>query len=646
MINYVAMAQFFADFPFHSNLADQGFLVAAQSFKYDRIGQSVLHSFLMVSSGSDAQQSFGSTIFLSPFLMFFGFLTVARRFAPPSPVSYLAALAGALSPTVATVHLECFFSQSMCMPFLLLWPAAVGYLVDRPGWRSALLAGLLMSIVSAIYTELLPIILAIAVACGLAKDLLVLRSKFLGKLSAAEKPRYPFVTTLFWLPLTAIIGAIANLGYVSPALAIFSRTTTAVVLPSIYPWAFKFEGLARLWLGNQVLLEPKWIVAVLVVVTALIFVSILLSLVFFAKRSFSIFFLALVLLMFVPLGPLLAGLGNQYAYQFYKLLLMVSSIHAFWFVIGLSLVTGHSLIRRNIAYAFAVLLVAVNGFLTFSITKASAKVSTVATSHRGGAHLLIDPDFRRLRSFLDATRDRDVLVLWYDNKLYSGAYRTAWLNYFARHNRVRSLISTVSGAVDESAASVDERFSIQNLQKISSAIVVTWKPIDALKDRLLIGNPLFSVYETRSQEEMERLIDESRLTVSRNLRLDALSDVDHANWYPVWVAGEPGDTTLLTIRFDEFNEFRYDQWGSSPLHLKPQGECRGKVMSLTVQLMLIDKRVRLVCNGAVAEAQLPSTYSNLQGEGSVRFGLNVGITSLEGKYPLAKNFPGSVVEMP
>src|SRR5580692_38469 len=71
MINYVAMAQFFADFPFHSNLADQGFLVAAQSFKYDRIGQSVLHSFLMVSSGSDAQQSFGSTIFLSPFLMFF-----------------------------------------------------------------------------------------------------------------------------------------------------------------------------------------------------------------------------------------------------------------------------------------------------------------------------------------------------------------------------------------------------------------------------------------------------------------------------------------------------------------------------------------------------------------------------------------------
>jgi hypothetical protein len=108
MLNYVSMAQFIADFPLHSSLSDQAFLVVGQSFRYDRIGQSALHAFLMVSSGSDAQQSFGRTIFLSP--LFFGFLTMARRFVPPSPVSCLAALAGALSPTVATIHLECFFS--------------------------------------------------------------------------------------------------------------------------------------------------------------------------------------------------------------------------------------------------------------------------------------------------------------------------------------------------------------------------------------------------------------------------------------------------------------------------------------------------------------------------------------------------------
>jgi hypothetical protein len=649
MLNYVAMAQFFADFPFHSNVADQDFLVAAHGFKYDRIGQSVLHSFLMVSSGSDAQQSFGSTIFLSPFLMFFGFLTIARRFAPPSPVSYLAALAGALSPTVATVHLECFFSQSMCMPFLLLWPAAVGYLVDRPSWRSALPAGLLMSVISAVYTELLPVILAITIACSLAKDssnLKIFRARLPQKFLAGEGSHYPFVTTLFWVPLIVMVGAISNPGYFGSALDILSRTARGIVLPAIYPWAFKPEGVARLWLGNQVLLQPKWIVIILVVVTVLILVSIVHSLASYAKHSRSIFFLALVLLMFVPLGPLLAGMGSQYAYQFYKLLLMVSSIHAFWFVIGLCVVTSHSLMRRKVAYAVAVLLVAVNGLLTFSITDASAKASTVAASHRGGAHLLIDPDFQRLRNFLDATRDHDVLVLWYDNELSSGAFRTAWINYFARHNRVWSLISTVSGAADESAASVDERFSKQNLQRLSSAIAVTWKPVDVLRDRLLIENPLLSIYETRSQQEIRRLIDESRVTIFRKLSLDASSDADLANWYPVWVAGEPGNATLLTVRFGEFNEFRYDQWGSPALNLTPRGECRGKVMSLTIQLMQTEKRLRIVCNGAVAEAQLPSTYSSLQGSGPVRFGESNGIAFLDGKNPLEQKFPGSIVEMP
>src|SRR3954454_1660134 len=71
MLNYVSLAQFLAEFPFHSSFPAEGYLQAAQFFKFDRIGQSVLHSFVMVSSGVDAQQSFGATILLSPYLMFF-----------------------------------------------------------------------------------------------------------------------------------------------------------------------------------------------------------------------------------------------------------------------------------------------------------------------------------------------------------------------------------------------------------------------------------------------------------------------------------------------------------------------------------------------------------------------------------------------
>jgi hypothetical protein len=652
MFNYVSMAQFFADYSFHSNLSDQGFLVAAQYYKYDRIGQSVLHSFLMFSSGSDAQQSYGSTSFLSPFLMFFGFLTIARRFTLPSLMGYLAATAGALSPTVATIHLECFFSQSICMPFLLLWPAAVGYLVDRPGWRSVLLAGLLMSVISAIYTELFPIILAIGIVCCLVRDVLNLEfvcSRLPESLHAEDRSRRPFVTTFFWLPLAVIVSALVNMGYLRSGLGIFSRTTTGVVLQHLYPWAFKLDGVARLWLGNQVLLQDKWIVTVLVVMTVLMFISIVVSLISAAKHSFSIFFLGLVLLMFVPLGPLLAGNGVQYPYQFYKLLLTISSIHAFWFVAGLAILAGHSIVRQNIANAFAVVFVAVSGCLTLGMTGASAKVSTVATSHRGGANLLIEPDFRCLRNFLGETRDRDVFVLWYDNELYSGGYRSAWIDYFARYNRVRSLIKTTSFHVfsdDEASASIDARFSEQNIQQISSAIVVTWKPIDELKDRLLIGNRLLSVYQARSKEEIRRLIDAAQIMVFRKLRLDVTSDILATDWYPVWTAGPVGSATLLTIKFGEFNEFRYDQWGYPAIRLTPQGECRGKVMSLTVQLMLIDKRLRLTCNGSTQEAQLPLAYSSLPGSGPARFGENDGIALLEGKYPLAVNFPGSVVEIP
>ncbi len=649
MFNYVSQAQFFAEFPFHSSVSDQGYLIAAQAYKHDRIGQSVLHAFLMVSSGSDAQQSFGTTTFLSPFLMFFGFLAIARHFVKSSALSCLAAMAGALSPTVATIHLECFFSQSICMPFLLLWPVAVGYLVDKPSWRSVLLAGLLMSVISAIYTELLPIVVAIMIACSLVKDISDLekfRRYFPDKTFASEGCRYPFATTLLWVPLSALLMAVSNPGYLASALGILLRTTMGDVLPTIYPWAFKFEGLARLWLGDQAPLQPKWIVTLIVVTTILIFISTLFSLWFFARSSFSIFFLAFVLLMIVPLGPLVAGRGIQYAYQFYKLLLTVSSIHAFWFVIGIYIVTRDAPMRRNLAYAFAVLLVTVNGFLTFSITKASAEVSTIATSHRGGAHLLIDVDFQRLRNFLGETRNRDVFVLWYDNELYSGAYRTAWINYFARLNRVRSLISIVSGEIDESAAAVDERLSIHDLQNLSSAIVVIWKPIEALQDRLLIANRLLDVYQTRSPDELQRLIDASRVMASRTLSLAAASEVEPEKWYPVWAADAPSDSTLLTIKFGDYNEFRYDRWGFPALHLMPRGDCRGPVMSLTVQLMLIDKRLRISCNGAIAEAVLPSNYSSWPLNGSTLFGRSNGNTLFDREYPLVSNFPGSVVESP
>lgn len=644
MFNYVSMAQFFADLPFHSNISDQEFLKAAQHFKHDRIGQSVLHSFLMVSSGTDAQQSFGTTILLSPFLMFFGFLTIARRLTQLSPISYLAALAGALSPAVATVHLECFFSQSMCVPFLLLWPAAINHLVDTPGWRSALLAGLLISVITAIFTEIFPIILAVVLVCSVVGDissLEIVRARFSGTFLPRKRSGRPFTTTLLWLPLAVLVGIVSNPGYLQSALEIFSRTTTGNVLAELYPWAFKLEGLVRLWIGNQAPRPPETIFEMIAGVTVLVFICNLFSLKTYAKHCFSTFFFAFVLLMFIPLGPLVLGGGSRYPYQFYKLVLTVAPLHAFWFVIGLGLLREYSIVSRNLAFIFASVLVTVDGLLTLGIANASAKVSTVATSHRGGANLLIDSDFRQIRNWLGRIKDRDVFTLWYDDQLYSGAYRTEWINYFARHNRVWSLITGQA-----SAEAIEQRFSGQRLSQVSSAIVVTWRPVDELKDRLVFVNPLVSVYETGSQEEMQRLIEAARSTIFRKLRLDVNSEADPASWYPVWVSGVPGNATLFTIKFGESNEFRYDQWGYPAVYLTPGSNCKGRRMALTLRLLLLEKRLRIECNGDSAEADLPLSRTSLESRGPARFGWSAGITSLEGKYPLWANFPGSVVEMP
>jgi hypothetical protein len=62
--------------------------------------------------------------------------------------------------------------------------------------------------------------------------------------------------------------------------------------------------------------------------------------------------------------------------------------------------------------------------------------------------------------------------------------------------------------------------------------------------------------------------------------------------------------------------------------------------------MLIDKRLRISCNGAIAEAVLPSNYSSWPLNGSTLFGRSNGNTLFDREYPLVSNFPGSVVESP
>jgi hypothetical protein len=100
------------------------------------------------------------------------------------------------------------------------------------------------------------------------------------------------------------------------------------------------------------------------------------------------------------------------------------------------------------------------------------------------------------------------------------------------------------------------------------------------------------------------------------------------------------------MKFGEFNEFRYDQWGFPAGYLTPRGDCQGKSMSLTVRLIQLERRLHIECNGAAAQADLPLSYSSLENRGPAQFGWSAGNTSFESKYPLAEHFPGSIIEIP
>jgi len=642
MFNYVAQAELFAHWPFSSSDTTPNFLRAAHFYKLDRIGQSVLHAFLVASSGADAQQTFGATILLAPFLIFFALLAMARRFVASMNVSVLAAAAGALAPAVATVHLECFFSQAMSMPFLVLWPLAVGRLVENPGWRQAIPAGLLLAVIAAIYTELVPILLGIALVCALARETEKLWAGRMGwHVGSADPVRAGRVT--FWLLFALLVAFLANLGFRHSAVAIMSRTTSGDVLGMIYPWAYRPEGMARLWVGNQV---GKPLGMALAAVASLVLIGVALtSLGLRLHRRFSYFLLVLALLMLIPVGPLALGKASSHSYQFYKLVLSVAPLYVFWLIIA----SGERL-RANPgrlpAYAFGALFAAVNAALVFSIASASANPETVAKSHRGAANLLIDPDFHRVRELLGATSGRDVYLLWVDSEMYSGSYRTAWLEYFARNNRVIPMIATISVHNDPAGVAFSKRLSQIETRPAAPPLVVSWKQHPGLENRKLYANSRVFIYQPASAAELNSMIEDTRIEINRKLDLEVADETAPDHWYPVWVSGQPGNASLLTVQFGESNTFRYDQWGYPPVKMVPGGECRGNRIKLELRMSLFDRNIRLVCNGAVTEAALPLAATSLQLSGPVRFGESPLISSLEGKYPLDEAFPGRITEVP
>ena len=421
-LNYTAIAQFLLDEPFSRTLADVGlrpYLFLGIFHKEARIGQSVAHAFFSATAGQDAKTLFEPTILLAPVLVFLALHELCRVFTGARPtLAQVAACAGAAAvPGLATLHLEGFLSQCVSLPFLVLWPVLLRDVVATTAARSLLAACLVCAAMTATYPEMLPVLLAVAAG-----------AVAVAAIGARDRLRLARAFGILLLPplllsLTPVLrGFVKAAGYVG-------LSTGA----NLYPWAFRLEGLARLWAGDLVerVATPFVPGVIAVVLTLAGYAGLGLAAASrwrrgsdSGERSTALALgTATLLLVLTPIGVLLAP--GQHPYQFYKLALGVAPVVA----LGLTfLPTGGP--RRA---AVGVLLLV-------------SPAATVEMALRAGhgvdgprsmaAHDLMSDEVRGIGAILGDLRDRDLVLLQRDTPYRPPGVLNAWFAYLGRANRV------------------------------------------------------------------------------------------------------------------------------------------------------------------------------------------------------------------
>ncbi|MCX6253826.1 MAG: hypothetical protein NTV31_05040 [Bacteroidia bacterium] len=650
MYNYVSQAQFFIDFPFNSTVVTHEYLRTAHYYMHDRIGQTVLHAFMTSSSGADAQQTFGATILLSPMLIFFSIFLLSTSLGIERRFAYPAAIIASLSPAIASIHLECFFSQAMAMPFIFLWPLAISRLKSHLGVYSVLVAGLLFAVTSAIYTEVIPpLILISVIALFVSYWRNDNNSTPISQIVRLKRLWRQLPISLYCLCLALAVGLCANIGFFKSTFVIMGRTVGSNVFDHLYPWAFKAEGLARLWIGHQYPSLSEWLLYSLVFFSAIVVLAAIAYALSLCRKGTAPSQLFSALIVCIPLAPLLLSVltRDKYPYQFFKLLLIVWPLILFFAACGIAEWISRIRQGRGFIY-FLIALICANVGITNRIAFASAKPETVAKSSRGGAHLLIDENFKQMRMLLDRIEGKRVYIWWYDKVLCTGKWRGRWLAYYARKNVVWSMNPTpASGHGYE--LSPFESLSFDSIKV--PAIGISWRDISVrTKEKIgssRVGTDPFWLYQLTDDGEVLRLDQASRecVVVSRSMRLSVDKDTDSGTWYPLWVAGREGSATLITVNFTkEGVRFRFDQEGYPATILEPGCKCSGAELQVSVLIDQFKRKVTINCNGSVAEGNIPDVLTSLSWDDPL--GVNDVSALLEGKYPLAKVFPGKLVEQP
>ena len=492
--NYICTAQFLSEFPFNASFKSitNPYLSTALNAKADRIGQSVFHAFLSVITFTDAKLTFETSILLVPFLIVLAVYGLARQvFNLDERKSLLTASAAGLLPAIAMVHIECFFSQAMVIPLLLIWPLIVNTAINKPNFKTLLSAAFIFAAGNSIYTEYFIVFLGMAAVVTAINAIKKIRSA---------------LTYLIALMLLLWTTFILNLNFIEGVVNITKRTTAKAVLTGIYPWARSLEGMNRIWLGDLAVSCPLIIQKIVCVFSVILIIAVLSGLCILIFKHWDAQSVSVAALASLPLFIFL--MGESYNYQFYKLLLSVSPLFPLFIALAVQSVQISSLqyykyikvaggfISINlivksvqipslryykyfkVAGGFAsIILLLILALATMDLTIRPAVGKTEEKIGRGGAHKLISLATRNIQDILSNMQGENIYIIWSDD-FYNGNYILNWLAYFARKNYVwaanlETNMQLCAGGIPQSNSIMPSSSSIKNITRASHSYLLT-----------------------------------------------------------------------------------------------------------------------------------------------------------------------------
>ena len=434
--NYTAMAECLRDEGFsisEESLGQRPWLLRVATLKELRIGQSVLQAYHAVLTGQDTRDLFMPTILLCGPLLVLALFAAARVLGLAVWPAALAAAFGGLAPGVTILALECFQSQALVIPQLLLLPTVLALYNERRDVAHLGVAALCYGNMVSIYAEFLPLM-------GLLLAFFLLHASIQQPSSWWHLSGFAclLVGPVFFNPyaIHSVI-AVFELGIDHP-----------FILAEFFPWSYKPACLAAIWSGDfplhyqpHVLRGPAiWGGAAVAVGGAMGLVALCLQTLRRGTAA-GAWGLPVALLGLAALPGAMMLKDREHPYQFYKVLVTVSPLLALGLTGWACSLARYrpaglkpSPIWRRVVTAGVCSCVGLGVFVAGAGSLLAAAMSAQDfPRYRSAQHMATDHDFLALRDYLASVKGQNIV---YRAPAGLHGYQHFWIMYFARHNQL------------------------------------------------------------------------------------------------------------------------------------------------------------------------------------------------------------------